>query len=167
MKTAIVADLEKYRIADLDRIGAALACGANLRIAKEGMQHGQWLPFLGEIGLAERTAQRWMQIADWDTDSVRNAGGIAAAEKLESDYPTVEEKMGFVLECLNALHEQATAIVKLYPAIKQLEGMGHGDKGLAAKMVDCLNDIRQVFVDVCPLLLTDGQIAQCNTEISH
>ena len=83
LKSAIVADLDKYRSADLDRIGAAVACGANLLVAKEQMQHGKWLPFLREMGLAERTASRWMYIVQigLKADSVRPCGGINSADE--------------------------------------------------------------------------------------
>ena len=149
LKSAIMADMEDYQRADHDRIGAAIACGQKLKLAKDDIAHGHWLPFIESIDLPGRTATRWMQIADWDMDSVRNAGGITKAAEFESAYPTDNEKVGFVLDGLKSLLEQMEAIAKLYPIIERL------DKAMAGRMVDCLKEGRQAFVDALSLLLTE------------
>ena len=120
LKSAIVADMENYRRADFDRIEAAIACGQKLKLAKDDIAHGHWLPFIESINLPGRTATRWMQIADWDTDSVRKAGGIAAAAEFESDYPTDEAKKRYTWDRLKELWEELERLGTLYPIVLPL-----------------------------------------------
>ena len=158
LKSAIMADMEDYQRADHDRIGAAIACGQKLKLAKDDIAHGHWLPFIESINLPGRTATRWMQIAHYDTDSVRKAGGITKAAEFESDYPTDKAKARAILDGLNSLFEQMQGLAKLYPIIERL------DKAMAGRMVDCLNESQQAFASACSLLLTDEQIAELNAE---
>jgi Protein of unknown function (DUF3102). len=55
--------------------------GAALNEAKSLCAHGEWLPFLRDIGIHERTAQRYMKLAAGrlKPDFVSDLGGVAAA----------------------------------------------------------------------------------------
>jgi len=44
-------------------LGHAMACGDLLIEAKAELKHGQWLPWLLERGIADRTARRYMRLA--------------------------------------------------------------------------------------------------------
>jgi hypothetical protein len=59
----------------------ALAAGNALIEAKALVKHGEWLPFLKEAGVQERTAQRYMTLArsGLKSDTVTDLGGIKAA----------------------------------------------------------------------------------------
>ena len=70
-----------YRRHDKGRIEAAIETGGYLMMAKDKLQHGDWLPWLERAGLQPRTAQRWMELADLGADAelVREYGGIRGA----------------------------------------------------------------------------------------
>lgn len=55
--------------------------GNALLEAKAIVKHGEWLPFLTDIGIQERTAQRYMTLAgsDLKSDTVSLLGGMTAA----------------------------------------------------------------------------------------
>jgi hypothetical protein len=59
----------------------ALEAGRLLCQAKQECRHGEWLPFLQRAGVAERQAQRLMQLArsGLKSDTVSDLGGIKAA----------------------------------------------------------------------------------------
>lgn len=59
----------------------AIAAGNMLVEAKALVKHGQWLPFLKEAGIPERTAQRYMTLADarLNSDTVSLLGGVVPA----------------------------------------------------------------------------------------
>lgn len=67
--------------AERTSIEKALEAGAYLVEAKDGCQHGEWLPFLKRAGLHERRARRLMQLhrSGLDRTSVSDLGGIKAA----------------------------------------------------------------------------------------
>lgn len=47
----------------LESVDKALEAGRLLAVAKDECKHGQWLPFLKRANVAERQAQRMMQLA--------------------------------------------------------------------------------------------------------
>ena len=57
-----------------------LAAGQLLIEAKSLAGHGDWLPFLAEAGIPERTAQRYMRLwqSGFKSDTVSDLGGIKA-----------------------------------------------------------------------------------------
>jgi hypothetical protein len=59
----------------------AIAAGHALVEAKSLVQHGEWLPFLKQAGVPERTAQRYMALSrsGLKSDIVTDLGGISAA----------------------------------------------------------------------------------------
>jgi hypothetical protein len=59
----------------------ALIAGRSLLEAKQLVKHGNWLPFLAEAGIPERTAQRYMTLAESDlqSDTVSLLGGPTPA----------------------------------------------------------------------------------------
>ena len=83
----MMADIEGYNRADLDRITYAISCGEKLWLAKSDLKHGEWLPFLKEIGLPARTASRWMAIRDLDPLHVKELGSLAKAAELAKLSP--------------------------------------------------------------------------------
>jgi hypothetical protein len=74
--------------------------GERLIEAKKLLKHGQWLPFLKEIGLHDRMAARYMELARLDKDKfdmVSNLGLAAALEKVrgtdnDDDEPDDDEE---------------------------------------------------------------------------
>ena len=98
LKTALVADIEGFNRADRDRIGYAIAAGEKLALAKEDLKHGEWIPFLAEIGLPARTASRWMSIRDLDQDQVKELGSIARAAEVANLTPA-QIKRRYVENC--------------------------------------------------------------------
>ncbi len=60
----------------------AIAAGAALIEAKELTKHGQWLPFLADVGIPPRTALRYMTLASSGIKSATVANlGIREAEE--------------------------------------------------------------------------------------
>ena len=77
-----VADgFERYQHADADRIAAALDTGAALIELRERLPHGDFLPAIRRLGIADRTARDWMRLvrAGMKTATVADLGGIRAA----------------------------------------------------------------------------------------
>ena len=62
-------------------VAKALEAGHALAEAKELVPHGGWLSFLDDAGIHERTAQRYMTLAqsDMKSDTVSDLGGITPA----------------------------------------------------------------------------------------
>jgi hypothetical protein len=60
---------------------SAIAAGHALIEAKSLVRHGEWLPFLAEAGIHERTAQRYIALAEGNlqSDTVSLLGGPTAA----------------------------------------------------------------------------------------
>ena len=150
LKSAIMADMEDYQRADHDRIGAAIACGQKLKLAKDDIAHGHWLPFIESINLPGRTATRWMQIAEWDVDSVRNAGGITKAAQFESDYPTDEAKARYALDWAKKIMELLIGAGAIHPVIERL------DQSKADELETCFWELARGFADVMGFFEVDG-----------
>src|SRR5215213_7464498 len=61
---ADIRELHNQQLVDLKSIGErAIIIGNMLIEAKAAVAHGQWLPWLAQTGLGERTAQRYMRLA--------------------------------------------------------------------------------------------------------
>ena len=83
-------------------LDAALACGQWLMFAKDKLPHGQWLPWLDQVGLNQRTAHRYMGLASNQTGrsnllSARNlthAMELAGVRKPEPTKPTAHQQTG-------------------------------------------------------------------------
>ena len=54
---------ERVRAAGKHAITAAWKFGQELCDARRAAKHGEWTPFLKTLGIAERTARRWMRVA--------------------------------------------------------------------------------------------------------
>ena len=75
-----------YRKHGLERIKAALEGGAALAELKDALRHGDFGPHVERLGLGERTARRWMQLAEsgWTAEEIQGLGGIKAAVQAHS-----------------------------------------------------------------------------------
>ena len=62
-----------------------------LRDAKAACHHGEWLPFLGELGFKERTARTWMQYSRVIDARLEGGNGIADAVSLPAIGETLRE----------------------------------------------------------------------------
>ena len=71
----------QFRKAYLRTVREAWHLGEVLRKAKGQVRHGQWIPWLHEIGLPPRTAQRFMELYDRDPQMrhVAHLGSITGA----------------------------------------------------------------------------------------
>ena len=87
IKSAILADIAGFNRADMDRVSYAISCGEKLWMVKADLKHGEWLPFLKEIGLPARTASRWMAIRNLDPLNVKELGSLAKAAELAKLSP--------------------------------------------------------------------------------
>ena len=101
-----VADgFERYQHADADRIAAALDTGAALIELRERLPHGDFLPAIRRLGIADRTAQNWMRLsrAGMKYETVAHLGGIRAAlEHVRQGAKTADEARRNDLESENA-----------------------------------------------------------------
>ena len=79
LKSAMMADIEGYNRLILIGSRTPFHAARNLWLAKSDLKHGEWLPFLKEIGLPARTASRWMAIRDLDPLHVKELGSLAKA----------------------------------------------------------------------------------------
>jgi hypothetical protein len=59
----------------------AIDAGKSLTEAKGLVRHGEWLQFLRQAGIPERTAQRYMAVAqsNLESDNVSDLGGVTSA----------------------------------------------------------------------------------------
>ena len=73
--------VSRFRIGRLEAVSAALDAGALLTEAKGRVQHGEWGGWLDRVGVAPRTASRWMRLAvlGITAEDVVTRGGINAA----------------------------------------------------------------------------------------
>lgn len=79
--------LDESEALALESIDRAIEAGRLLAIARDECAHGQWLPFLKRAGVAERQAQRMMQLArsGLKSDTVSDLGGIKATLQFLSE----------------------------------------------------------------------------------
>lgn len=114
-----------------DAVVSYLACGDALLEAKAACRHGQWLPWLAETGIPERTAQRMMRLAaaGLKSDMVSDLGGCAAALRA----------LPFVERLLLAL-----------ALLDQAEGLPHDE--LVALLTDRCRDDHTLLYDMTTLL---------------
>lgn len=85
-------------------IDCARAAGMRLIEAKGLISHGQWLPWLAEIGIEPRTAQRYMQLAqlpDDKYDTVSHLGIKAALDAIGRLDPVAEIRASVALPALD------------------------------------------------------------------
>ena len=68
-----------YHRSNEDRIQAALEAGKLFVAAKPLLGHGDWLPWLKNVGVEAKTAQNWMSIAHMKYETVSYLGGLRAA----------------------------------------------------------------------------------------
>ncbi len=74
-------EAEAFAAAERASAEHALNAGRLLAEAKQACPHGGWLPFLKRAGVAERSAQRWMQLhrGGLKSDLVTDLGGVVPA----------------------------------------------------------------------------------------
>ena len=71
----------RYQRANADRTQAALDTGAGLIELRERLPHGDFLPAIERMGIADRSARDWMRLsrAGLTSATVAHLGGIRAA----------------------------------------------------------------------------------------
>ena len=96
--------VENYRSARRTAIESALEAGKCLTEAKGRLNHGDWLPWIGRVGITPRTAQRWMALFALNLDAVTiaEAGGMSAVLNL-SDNPETATLQRRALELTSKL----------------------------------------------------------------
>lgn len=110
-----------------------IEAGRGLIEAKELCAHGQWLPFLKEAGVHERTAQRYMKLA---------------ASNLESDTVSL---LGGLNQALRFLQWRETAMhhfTNAEAAARRFEETGEGEEYLLPPIewgMDCLDEMVRMF----------------------
>ena len=83
-------------------LDAALACGQWLTFAKAKLPHGQWLPWLAQVGVSQQSSSNYMRLASnyhgrGDLLSARNvthAMELAGVRKPEPTKPTAHQQTG-------------------------------------------------------------------------
>ena len=101
----IADEWERYQRADAERIEAALNAGAALIELRGRLPHGDFLPAIRRLGIADRTAQNWMRLsrAGMKYETVAHLGGIRAAlEHVRQGAKTADEARRNDLESENA-----------------------------------------------------------------
>ena len=79
-------------LAGLQRtIEAAWHCGEALEAVKRSRRHGEWLPWLASVGIAERTAQRCMRLRR-QFPQIRQLDGFAGVGAALKALPVGEKK---------------------------------------------------------------------------
>jgi hypothetical protein len=86
-------------------IEKATKAGELLIEAKDEVPHGQWLPWLQQVGVPTRTAQRYMQLARVKYDTVSHLGIKAALAEIAHRRSTL-------LELSHALNDFVDALQK-------------------------------------------------------
>lgn len=104
--------LKRYSYNNKQRIAVALMIGGLLKKRRAVTEHGEWMPYLDEMGIGHETARRWMALADADMQipHVVEFGGIRSAfeslkDKPEPDAPepiATREEMEEALDELEA-----------------------------------------------------------------
>ena len=98
----------RYVIAGVERVQAALDCGAALATMKETAKHGTWGDTLKRIGVPRTTAARFMRLHDsgWKCATVAQMGGLRSADELLSiwkkegwDIASMPEIAAFHAKC--------------------------------------------------------------------
>jgi hypothetical protein len=89
LATNIRAEHEACRAAAETATRHAIRCGQLLAQAKEGLVHGQWLPWLnGHCNVSERTAQAYMRLAlkcgDMDDEKAQRVADLPIREALRA-----------------------------------------------------------------------------------
>ena len=77
-----------------EAVSAYLAGGQALTEAKALVEHGAWIPLLGEFGIPDRTASRMMRLAERfgdDAGALIEAGGIRVADEAVSGPAPTED----------------------------------------------------------------------------
>jgi hypothetical protein len=83
-------------------LDAALACGQWLTFAKSKLPHGQWLPWLAQVGVSHASASQYMRLASncYDRSNLLNARNVthamelAGVRKPEPTKPTAHQQTG-------------------------------------------------------------------------
>src|SRR5262249_12074311 len=89
-------------------IEKATEAGKLLIEAKTELPHGQWLPWLNQIGVSVRTAQRYMQLARVKYDTVSHLGIKAALAEVAHR----RSKLFHLLHAIDDLLDEMAALEK-------------------------------------------------------
>ena len=113
-----------YGVNDSLRIHNAIEGGKELLTVRPNFHYGEWGPWLVDVGLKERTARRWISLADTGLTpaEVRAIGGIDAAIKSSKSAVVAVFKDGY--PDLEAAMERVTAGVAEYREGRNLQLTG-------------------------------------------
>ena len=134
----------RHKRAQAEAIQAYLDCGAALNEAKAACGHGEWLPWLEDAGIPERTAQRMMKLAgaDWKSDTVSDVGGIREALWMTQHAPAIERIVRIV-----DWFESSRGVDADDAVTKLLADVEHDDAAFAERVWD--------FAAVCKMKFSD------------
>ncbi len=129
--------VSRFRMGRLEALSAALDAGRLLTEAKRRFPHGEWGDWLGRVGLAPRTASRWMRLPALGitAEDVIAQGGINATLRGksatvadlpgESDAPNVSDLQRELEETEEAIVEvEEGPLTSLRGAFLAFQGQG-------------------------------------------
>ena len=87
--------VSRFRMGRLEAVSAALDAGRLLTEAKRRFPHGEWCDWLGRVGLAPRTASRWMRLA---SRRVGRSGCVRPAARAGGGGGGDQGRQGWVLK---------------------------------------------------------------------
>ena len=98
----------RFVLAGVERLQAALDCGAALATLRSAAKHGTWEDTLKRLGIPKTTASRWIRLhaTGWTCATVAQMGGLRSADELLSiwkkegwDIASMPEIAAFHAKC--------------------------------------------------------------------
>ena len=147
---------ERFRKHRRRSIKEWLAAAETLHEARQLAEHGEWLPFLDQCGVHERTAQRMLRVAEsgLKCDTVSDLGGIAAALdylKLVDDVAEAERKITSLNETIAGLRERVAFLEELatrkdggqMQTLNSLQEVNRSQKARINELLARINEVEQ------------------------
>ena len=127
----------RYRRHNKARIEAAIETGGYLMMAKDKLQHGDWLPWLERVGINERTARRRLALAEIASksdsksvlDFIERVGGMNAAIEYKNAFIAGWGCLPIALQILSEAYEDFK------------EALGKGDMDTATALLEGMRNI--------------------------
>ena len=153
---------QRYQRADDDRTQAALDVGAALTQLRELLPHGDFLPAIRRLGIADRTARDWMQLArsGMKTATVADLGGIRAAlEHIRSTAKTGDEARAHDLVAENSGLRRHLAVKLVDADADTLEGL--------ARLVRLQAQVQESRDQLNELITENGAMKRANAGLNR